>query len=154
MPGYEGVPTEGEYAEIQRLRQELSSGILFLMFGESKAMVGQATERHCGLVSEQMLEARICGIDARLPWSAVTAYAASPSVILLLIGQVCLPICRSFVGGEEQWQGTRAIVETHVAAVPARVSTATTPWRVLVLWLALLVVILLAWHFAQMPSTR
>ncbi len=30
----------------------------------------------------------------------------------------------------------------------------TTQWRAVVLWLALLVVIFLAWHFAQMPTAR
>jgi hypothetical protein len=154
MQVYEGVPTELEYGEIQRLRRELASGILVLMFGKSKAAVAAPDERYSGVLSEQVLEARIGGVDARIPWKAVTACATSSTVVLLLMGQVCLPICRSFFAGEDQWRAACAIVEK---SVPAAVPTGARPaiqWRTIVLWLALLVVIFLAWHFAQVPNAR
>ncbi len=153
VQAYEGVATEHDYKEIQRLRRDASSVILFLMFGESKAALGGPDERYSGRVSEQMLETRIVGLDARIPWKAVTAHVASSTMILLVIGQLCLPIARSFFVGEQQWQDARRIIERNVAAVPTGGRFAT-PWRTVVLWLALLVVIFLAWHFAQVPSGR
>jgi hypothetical protein len=150
---YEGVPTEREYAEIESLRRDLASGILVLMFGESKALLARPDTHYSGRVSEEALEARMAGVDARLPWDAVTAHAASSRVILLLIGQVCLPIAKSFFPTEEPWQVAHAIISKKVPVVP----TAWRPdmqWKTTILWLALLVVIFLAWHFAQTPGAK
>ena len=157
MEDYAGVLTEQEYADIQRLRRELSSGFLFLMFGESKAILAPTDTRYSGRVSEEALEARIAGVDARVPWEAVTGYAASSAVLLLLIGQVCLPIAKSFFTGDEQWQVACATLAEKVPRVPSGRrpnAHAATQWRTIVLWLALLLVIFLAWHFAQIPSAR
>lgn len=150
---YQGVLTSEEHADVQRLRRNLASGILMLMFGESKALLAEQNTHYAGSVSEDALETVIDGVKARLPWRAVTTFAATASVILLLAGQVCFPVSRSFFAGEDSWHAARAIIENKVTPVPAPrsgVAVQRTVW----LWLALLVVIFVAWHFAQIPHAR
>jgi hypothetical protein len=75
-------------------------------------------------------------------------------VIILLAGQLCCPIARSFFATEEAWQLARQIIETKVPSVPTDRRSATQWWKIIALWLALLVTIFLAWHFAQPPSAK
>lgn len=153
--GYEGVLTQEEHADVQRLRQQFSSAILMLMFGPSKKLLAEPSTSYAGSVSEDALDTRISGSVARLPWAAVTAYAAAPSVLLLLAGHVCLPVARSFFPTEESWQEARRIITKKVAlAPPLRRLSADVHWRTVMLWLTLLAVIFLAWHFAQMPHLK
>ncbi len=150
---YEGVLTQEEYAEVQRLRQEFSSGVLVLMFGQSKALLAERNARYAGSVCEDALDTRISGSSARLPWEAVTAYAAGPSV-LLLAGHACLPLARSLFPTDESWQAARAIITNRVVLAPPPRKLGDIQWRTVLLWLALLVVVFLAWHFAQMPHAK
>jgi hypothetical protein len=156
MQRYEGVLTADEYAEAQRLRKELSSSILFLMFGESAAVIGEPGEHHAGRLSDEVLETRIAGHDGRIPWQAVTAYAHSANVVLLLIGQHCLPIARSFFPSETEWKSARNTFhgKVPIATPSLRFRDLPANRNTVMLWLALLVVIFIAWHFAQMPGAR
>jgi hypothetical protein len=150
---YDGVPTDQECSEIDSLRERLSSGILVMMFGQSRATLGQPGTRYSGRVTDKGLHTHIGDVEARLPWQAITAHASSSAVILLLAGQTVLPITRSFFATEEAWQLARRTIQTNVPEAPTARPT-TAHWRTVVLWLALLIVIFLAWQFAQAPRVR
>jgi len=101
-----------------------------------------------GRISDDVLETGVGGVDARIPWSAVIGYAASSSVLVLLVGREYVPMARGFFGDEEQWQLARDAVTTRVPALPT-IEAPDATWRTVVLWLTLLIVVFLAWHFAQ-----
>jgi hypothetical protein len=153
MVAYEGVATDSEYAEIRGLRRRLSSVVLLLRLTESSEEAPGQGAHHSGRVSDEMLEARIAGVDARIPWKAVVMYAASPSVMLVVVGKAYVPIARSFFQAEEQWQFARETVERRVVRAPS-IQAPPATWRAVILWLTLLIVVFLAWHFAQMPRAR
>jgi hypothetical protein len=143
MQAYDGVPTESEHADIDRLRRRLSSSLLSLVSAEPKAAV---LDRHRGRVSDEGSEARVDGIDVRIPWAAVLAFAATSNVVVLAIGRLFVPIARSFFPGEVEWQTARVIVERNVPGVPSSIPGASV-WKTVLLWVAVLLVIVIAWHF-------
>jgi hypothetical protein len=95
METYQGVLTQEERADAERLRREFASRILILTFGQSERLLAEPNTFYAGSISEDAVEAHISGIAARLPWEAVTAYAGVQGTVLLLAGQVCLPVARS-----------------------------------------------------------
>lgn len=150
MP-YEGVATEAERAEALRLCLTVSPAIRIFLRAFN-VWFPQPDAEHVGRISDDVLEARIGGVDARIPWSAMLGYVASPGLIVLIAGTRLVLIARSFVLNEEQWQLARGTVTEHVRALQTVEEPAT--WRTVILWLTLLVAVFLAWHLVQMPRGR
>jgi hypothetical protein len=145
---YEGVATDLEWAEIQRLCQAVHPGFLIRLLRVARARTPQLAQRHVGRIADDVLETSVGGVDARIPWSAVVGYAASRDVLVLLVGRECVPMARGFFHDEAQWQLARETVTTRVFALPT-IGAPDATWRTVLLWLTLLIVTFLAWHFAQ-----
>ena len=92
-------------------------------------------------------------VDARIPWPAFTACAGSSRAIVLLAGHIFIPLARSFFQSEQEWADARAIVEKCVP-LPSGKAGGHSVVRTTVFWLVLLLVIFLAWHFAQLPKVH
>ena len=110
-------------------------------------------EPYTGQVTESALEARLVGTDARIPWPAFTARAGSPRAIVLLAGHICVPLARGFFPSEQEWLAAREIVERSVPLPPGKAGGHSLV-RTTVFWLVLLLVVFLAWHFAQLPRVH
>ena len=110
-------------------------------------------EPYAGQVTESALEARLVSVDARIPWPAFTARAGSARAIVLLAGHIFIPLARSFFQSEQEWADARAIVEKCVP-LPSGKAGGHSVLRTTVFWLVLLLVIFLAWHFAQLPKVH
>jgi hypothetical protein len=158
MHPYQGTLTEDDYVEVARLRRQLSPGVRTWWFRRpDPRKLWRSTpalrEPYAGQVTESALEARLVAVDARIPWPAFSARAGSPRAIVLLAGHMCIPLARSFFASEEEWLAARAIVER---CVPLRSSRAgdQTIVRTAIFWLVLVLVIFLAWHFAQLPKVH
>jgi hypothetical protein len=154
METYQGVLTQEERADAERLRREFASRILILTFGQSERLLAEPNTFYAGSISEDAVEAHISGIVARLPWEAVTAYAGVQGTVLLLAGQVCLPVARSLFAGDESWQAARAIIEKKVLRAPKSRWALSDQWKAVIVWVVLLTLMYLAWHFRQMPHAR
>jgi hypothetical protein len=112
-------------------------------------------EEYTGQVTEPALEARLVGVDARIPWLAFGARAGSSRAIVLVAGQLFVPLARTFFTTEHEWLAARAIIEHKVPLSESQVRAGGLSLaRSVVLWLGLLVVIFLAWHFAQISKGR
>ena len=89
------------------------------------------------------------GTDTRVPWAAVAGYATSPRALVLGMGRLDVPLVRAFFPTEEEWQSARAVIEKNVPVAPPRANAGAM--RVF-LWLGVIVVLFLAWHFARIQS--
>jgi len=160
MQEYEGILTEGEYAEIGRLRQELSSALVVLVaatpYPGPWVVATRVGEEQRGRVSEDALEVRVGECEARIPWEAFIAYAASADAVLLSVGRLAVPVARSFFKSRGEWEAARAMIGERVPrAGPVRTQPSwLRPVKVALLWLALAVVVYLGWHFADYSSPR
>ena len=106
-----------------------------------------------GLTTEQALEARLGGIDTRVPWTFFSSHVASSSALLLFAGsKVHVMLSRSMFGTDDAWQQARATIAQRVPQ--AREEHGTSPRRLLISlgWVLLLLLVFLAWHFAQIPK--
>jgi hypothetical protein len=133
-------------------------GIPCLLFGwlrrSDPRKVWRATptlqEPYVGQVTQNALETRIVGVDARIPWQAFTTWAGSSRAVVLHAGQIFVPLAREFFSSDDEWHAVRKLIE---GSVPVSESQGRAGGRAVartvILWLVLLLVILLAWHFAQ-----
>jgi YcxB-like protein len=157
---YEGTLTEADTMELERLRTRLLAGPLFIVLeplarfhtdergGRTGGVAPGVVCR--GTIGDVALETELTGVETRIPWKAVTTYIASDTLLVIVIGHVYLPIPRHFFKNEEAWTGAKAVLAGNVLMVePQRTSGPEASWRTVALWLTLLAVIFMAWHFAQ-----
>ena len=115
------------------------------LLGLWRASVSPGSEQR-GTVTEQWLEARLFGVEARIPWKVFAGRLASGRALVLFVGtHLQLVLGASQFADENAWREACALVARHVP-MPERPSIL----RRTILWLILLLVIFLAWHFAQM----
>ena len=164
MHAYQGTLTEDDYVEIARLQRRVSPGartvaewLLWWFRRPDPRRLWRSTpalhEPYTGQVTESALEAHLVGTDARIPWPAFTARAGSPRAIVLLAGHICVPLARGFFPSEQEWLVAREIVERSVPLPPGKAGGHSFV-RTTVFWLVLLLVVFLAWHFAQLPKVH
>jgi hypothetical protein len=111
--------------------------------------------RCTGRVTDVALEARLAGTDARIPWQAFASRATSSRAIVLLAGRMVVPITRTLFPTEQDWLAACAAVEKGIPVRPGQgAAGGRAIARSVALWLVLLLVIFLAWHFAQLPKAR
>jgi hypothetical protein len=100
---------------------------------------------HSGTVTDNALEARLLGVDARLPWALFSSQLASRDVVVLFVGtHLQLVLAAGQFAGEDAWRRAYEIVARHVRE-PKRSSLLIRT----VLWTLLLLALFLAWHLAQ-----
>jgi hypothetical protein len=102
-------------------------------------------EERAGAVTDRALETRVRGVDARIPWESFTSQLAADAVLVLFIGgQLQAVLAARQFDGEESWQRARDLIGE-------RVTRARPPSLLLrtILWTLVLLVLFLAWHFAQ-----
>jgi hypothetical protein len=98
-----------------------------------------------GALGEEAVEARLFGVDARIPWGVFSCHLSSPRALVLFMGSHF-----QLILGPSQFAGG-ATWEQACAFVSQRVPRPTEPsiLRRVLLWGLLLLVTFLAWHFAQ-----
>jgi hypothetical protein len=74
----------------------------------------QLREPYAGRITPDALESQMLGVDARVPWEAVTGYAATANALVLGMGHVDVPLVRRFFATEEDWQSARTTIEKSV----------------------------------------
>jgi hypothetical protein len=104
-------------------------------------------EEFYGRITESALEARLTGTEARIPWKMFQTYAASPTVILLLVGpHMALPLARSFFGGDDIWESVNRLVSQNVQTSNAKT---TVNWSSIILWIFIALLIFLFWSVSK-----
>ena len=110
---------------------------------------------YSGRVTEQGLETRLSGTDARLPWSALGLRAATPNAMVLLAGRAVIPLVRGFFGSEHDWTAARSLIERNVPGPGNQLREGGRTLRsTVLLWLVLLMFLFLTWHWAKGRKTR
>jgi hypothetical protein len=94
------------------------------------------------------------GRSASLAWSHVQGYGDTAQHIFVMLdgvaGQVVPKRCLS---GDEV-AALLGELKEHATQLPSRPKSTITLWRLVLLWVVLVMVVFLAWHFAQVQRVR
>jgi len=102
-----------------------------------------------GEVTDGSLRARFLGEDAVIPWAFFSSQRQSSKALVLFVGtHLHVMLARGFFQSDDAWREAGSIIAEKVPGRQVRVGATL---RTVLLWLGFLVVIFLAWHFAQLP---
>jgi hypothetical protein len=113
------------------------------LFQESTAL----RELYRGRLTGKALEARLHGVDSRIPWPFFTAYLELDRVILLVVGDhTYVPILRGFFGSDEDWSEARKLIGARLKRREIKISAR---FKTILYWLVAALVIGLFWSVSS-----